>query len=742
VIKNARLVEENETLKRQLRQSSATISSELAHEGVVIDESDVAAEGYRHLMNKYNDLSKKYHDLSQEMKYLKRKNTAVMQKNKDMKESVRAWQEYADRQSGKHKSKSETKTGDDHLRLAVVHKVEDALPYIPSSPGSIATVRTPLSIAGTGRSSPTPIAPLTHPGAGIETGIPVVSPNIPHANRLEDAPNRSGSITPKPMRIHDYEQQPEDVERTAQTSPDVNTKNGVQSYLRPVGPSSSQTTVDETAGLPAPLTQAAPAADDDDDFPEVISTRSLKRKRGLPSKINVYADRSSDGTPVKPFRVKEEPLSSPPLTHNLQRKETIDLDDFASGVLHTPHHKKQKAPVPTFLAGTSRHQRSNSAPLTQSIKQESTVIESTAQTSEMHAAANIAEILSTEARALSEPTDPSNNPCDVLRSLDPNTVTDTQEQPPNKRLRTEFQKRAVHRILAESGEEPPPVDDDELRLPPSAARAKLNRKMHPIQDPRTPAKSSTATPLSSMVKTEQQPTVPTAPSRTTKTPVARGQLYAPQAEARSVARSGPAADNSPVWSMKTPEVRASIRKTPVSDARKQGRLRSRPVAELKLQDFKPNPVYNQGYSYAFSETVRKRGDRMCLPGCTNLQCCGSTFRTFAEAQAPLPLSQEEVLLEDYLGDAYDNMNMTQMSAEERQELILQARTKKMAKEAGKHREAYERRRTPPGFWRVDFPSTQEHQEDRARAKEQEKAIVQERWMEAQRRGGKWIFRDE
>jgi hypothetical protein len=72
------------------------------------------------------------------------------------------------------------------------------------------------------------------------------------------------------------------------------------------------------------------------------------------------------------------------------------------------------------------------------------------------------------------------------------------------------------------------------------------------------------------------------------------------------------------------------------------------------------------------------------------------------------------MLEDYLGDAYDTTQLTQMAPEERQELVLQARTKKMAKESGKHREAYERRRTPPGFWRVDFPTTQERAEDRER----------------------------
>jgi hypothetical protein len=100
------------------------------------------------------------------------------------------------------------------------------------------------------------------------------------------------------------------------------------------------------------------------------------------------------------------------------------------------------------------------------------------------------------------------------------------------------------------------------------------------------------------------------------------------------------------------------------------------------------------------------------------------------------------MLEEYLGDAYDTVVSTQMAPDERAELVLQARTKKIAKESGKHREAYERRKTPPGYWRVDFPSTQEQQRDRERAKEQEIKTVQERWLEAQKKGGRWIFRDE
>ncbi|KAF2736880.1 SAE2-domain-containing protein [Polyplosphaeria fusca] len=171
-------------------------------------------------------------------------------------------------------------------------------------------------------------------------------------------------------------------------------------------------------------------------------------------------------------------------------------------------------------------------------------------------------------------------------------------------------------------------------------------------------------------------------------------------------------------------------------------LRSKPVTQLTLSDFRANPKFNHGYSYAFAETVRKRADRACLPGCTRAECCGSTFRTLATVAPALSFSQEEALLEEYLGDAYDSMNLTQMSADERRELVLQARTREMATKHGKHRQAYERHNTPPGYWRVDFPTTQESEEDAKKAREMERNQVEQRRIEAMRPGGRWIFRDE
>jgi hypothetical protein len=743
VVKNSRLTSENEQLKAQL-ESVAKDTASTVDVGPAPPHMPVPADEHGQLTEKFNELSKKYQDLSQKIKYLERKNTAVMQKNKDMKESVRAWQEYADRQSGKQKLKGGTRADDDRPRLSAVPQIEDNRPHMPSSPVSAATVRTPPSLADTGRSSPAPIAPLAY--EAIESGDGSASPRPQYNDETRRAGSRSGSVTPK-QACYSRSSPQHPAEPHEMPHPSVSSKiisDGVISKRYQTGvptthPSSSQTTEDENAEQIARQTQIDAVADDDD-IPQFVSERSLKRKRGQAPKIDIWGDRSSDGTPVKPFRVKDEPLSSPPTTHSLMRKDTIDLDDPTSTLLQTPRHPRRNPSLHSTTTGTLSHQRSSSAPFSQAIKREGP---HPAGASDVPFQLDKPETTTIDARGQSEPSDSNDNVQNILQNLDANVVSNIPEEPANKRTkRGDVREGKVHNILSESGEEVPPLDENTRRLSPSAVRAKLNRKLHPSGSPSHGMNThQITTPATTRVKMEQNPTPPSS-SRSTKTPVAKTTPRDLRSTARPNSRNGSATDDRPQWSMKALEPRPSARKPAISLTRNQGPLRSKPVTELTVHDFKVNPAYNQGYSHAFSETVRKRGDRMCLPGCTNPQCCGSTFRTFAEAQGPLPFSQEEALLEDYLGDAYDNMSMTQMSSEERQELVLQARTKKLAKEAGKHREAYERRRTPPGFWRVDFPTTQEQQEDRELSKEQVKKIVQERWLEAQRRGGRWIFRDE
>lgn len=170
-------------------------------------------------------------------------------------------------------------------------------------------------------------------------------------------------------------------------------------------------------------------------------------------------------------------------------------------------------------------------------------------------------------------------------------------------------------------------------------------------------------------------------------------------------------------------------------------LRHVPKARLRLVDFKINPQANEGYDYAFTDVVRKKADRSCLQGCVKENCCGQKFRALAHAyRAGTRPSEFHSLLESYLGD--DCHRLSTMSEDEKETLWVEAKTRELANASGKHRHRYARMSTPPGFWRADFPSTQEGEEYREEAAKLERDIIEERYREAMRPGGLWMFRDE
>ena len=175
-------------------------------------------------------------------------------------------------------------------------------------------------------------------------------------------------------------------------------------------------------------------------------------------------------------------------------------------------------------------------------------------------------------------------------------------------------------------------------------------------------------------------------------------------------------------------------------------LRTKKIFELRLDDFKINPHANEGYEFAFSDVVRDKDSRACLPGCIDLHCCGKKFRSLALSQRPDPpltatqRQEEQKLLENYLGDYA--FRLAGMSKEERAELWVEAKTRELADKYGKHRQRYPRMRSPPGFWNADFPDTQELEADKEEAEMRERRALDERYREAMRPGGRWKFRDE
>lgn len=175
-------------------------------------------------------------------------------------------------------------------------------------------------------------------------------------------------------------------------------------------------------------------------------------------------------------------------------------------------------------------------------------------------------------------------------------------------------------------------------------------------------------------------------------------------------------------------------------------LRIRPVQTLRLEDFKINPDYNQGYKHAFSEVVRDREQRQALHACVKPGCCGEKFRALAMAGRNFDVKRtgaekiaDDQMMREFLGDnAY---KLERMSKSEKDALWIQARTRQLAQQHGRHRNAYERQPTPPGFWQADFPTTQEQIEQREKAEEAVRLNVQQRYEEAMRRGA-YIFADE
>ncbi|KAI1081376.1 SAE2-domain-containing protein [Whalleya microplaca] len=170
-------------------------------------------------------------------------------------------------------------------------------------------------------------------------------------------------------------------------------------------------------------------------------------------------------------------------------------------------------------------------------------------------------------------------------------------------------------------------------------------------------------------------------------------------------------------------------------------LRERTKSRLRLDDFKINPGANEGYGYAYTDVVRNKDQRASLSGCVNESCCGESFRALARsmrsATGPVDF---QVLLENYLGD--EAWKLSTMSPPEKERLWLEAKTRELSDSHGKHRHRYQRMASPPGFWRTDFPSTQEGERDREEAARMERQIVEERYREAMRPGGRWLFKDE
>ena len=184
-----------------------------------------------------------------------------------------------------------------------------------------------------------------------------------------------------------------------------------------------------------------------------------------------------------------------------------------------------------------------------------------------------------------------------------------------------------------------------------------------------------------------------------------------------------------------------IEPPPPSPRPEEEPLRLRDVRTLKLDDFKINPKY-LGSDFAFADTLRGRDQRRMLHVCTKSDCCGGAMQSvIAMGGTKVSGRTDAQALDDYLGPQYKQIMCT-YDTKKQKDTVLQAHVHAFTKQHGKHRQAFERQSTPPSFWRTDFATTQENQEDRQKALDQERLDVEARHREAMREGGRWLFRDE
>ncbi|KAI2696625.1 hypothetical protein CBS147332_8977 [Penicillium roqueforti] len=175
-------------------------------------------------------------------------------------------------------------------------------------------------------------------------------------------------------------------------------------------------------------------------------------------------------------------------------------------------------------------------------------------------------------------------------------------------------------------------------------------------------------------------------------------------------------------------------------------FRARPLRCLGLEHFKINPARNQGLDYAYDAVIRKKHDRKCISGCTRPGCCGDRFRAMARLggfpgkSGAEQEKEDQAILQEFLGE--DTQLLRNMSGEERENLLVEARARALANQYGRHRHTHQRAQSPPGFWRTEMPDTQEEEDDLEAAKRLEREKVEERYREAMRPGGLWTWADE
>ncbi|KAK4631898.1 hypothetical protein CLAFUW4_03349 [Fulvia fulva] len=491
---------------------------------------------------------------------------------------------------------------------------------------------------------------------------------------------------------------------------------------------SSQTTVDTTQQRPAPeLTEKVTSSDSE---PVLVSTRFLKRKArtSAPAEPAPRRIKQEPKSADAPMHIKSEDFSSPHTTPTrLIRTELSDLDNVGP-LMVTPRRRHRNKDLP------SRATSEEAARLPPTlIRTASSLSEGDPGAQDESSTANTAAGRFAAQRVQAQPlrvapAHGSNRPYgNVLRPTCNNIAaaagSGVDRVKPKAKVRRTGAKDHVN-TLSEAGDSSPVKPKHGTGSKGQPARGvDTDHRLDDMLATQDPSHGPTPTLRRDNNHTESWSGSKSRASPHLPTPVSM------------VKRASPIKQRSPV------KVPRGIEKPPPNVRPEDEHLRLKNVKELKLADFKINPKY-LGTEYAWADTLRGRDQRRALHTCTDPTCCGGAMQKAIEmAGTELSGKPDRQVLEAFLGPTWE-AEIGAYNTEKRKEVVKQAHIFSFSNQHGKHKTAFQRRSTPPGFWDTDFPTTQEHDANRVQAKEAERREVEQRYREAMRESGRWKFRDE
>ncbi|KAI0337703.1 hypothetical protein BDW22DRAFT_1383329 [Trametopsis cervina] len=273
------------------------------------------------------------------------------------------------------------------------------------------------------------------------------------------------------------------------------------------------------------------------------------------------------------------------------------------------------------------------------------------------------------------------------------------------------------------------------------SRGKENES-HIIESPRAPDEADAM--QGSVAGPSKLPAKPSSPTIKSPSPSHTNRIPQPATEPRQGSeRMVDDKDASPLSPKRRKVVsvnnspRGPIR-TPISPTLNKGKSKLMvplsPSNKSLNSRYRLNPVLNDGVAYQFEEVVRQKDARRALHA-EDCECC----RDYYNAIAPLPLAAQPPL---WRSPPTTPQKRSRYIEDEEMEFEVDANetaTASHMRKISRHRRRWEAPKTPPGYWDIGFPDTQQTERINERAREMHAQKIRNAEIEA-RAGGRYIRR--